>query len=232
MRITRVFTVLTVFLLIAAPSFAQTEHGYIEGTGRITVSSAAASASGLLSGNAQAEVGARVAPHVMAFGDVGRFRDLQPATLQASVDSTVAMLSASDGLNVLGTARTPANYLVGGLRLGIPTHSRLSPFALGGIGFARLSPKARLTYSNGTIPGADPALAGPSAGQDVTSDIVNAGAFTLPAAFSALMLSLGGGATLDLSKRWGADAGYRFSRIAGDTPLRAQGATFGVSYRF
>ena len=28
------------------------------------------------------------------------------------------------------------------------------------------------------------------------------------------------------------DAGYRFSRVAADTPLNAQGMTFGVGYRF
>jgi opacity protein-like surface antigen len=32
--------------------------------------------------------------------------------------------------------------------------------------------------------------------------------------------------------RWTADVGYRFSRIAADTPVNAQGATFGVGYRF
>jgi len=33
-------------------------------------------------------------------------------------------------------------------------------------------------------------------------------------------------------QHWAIDAGYRFARIAADTPLNAQGVTFGFGYRF
>ena len=54
--------------------------------------------------------------------------------------------------------------------------ARLSPYVLGGVGFARLSPTAQFLYSSGTLPDGSTA----SAGDDVTSQIVSAGDFTAP----------------------------------------------------
>jgi len=53
---------------------------------------------------------------------------------------------------VIGNGRVPAWYSVGGVRLEVPTRSRISPYAPGGVGFARLSPAAQFTYSSGTLP--------------------------------------------------------------------------------
>ena len=58
------------------------------------------------------------------------------------------------------------------------------------------------------------------------------GDFTQPASTTAFTFSLGGGVAIPVARHWTADAGYRFSRIAADTPLNAQGVTFGVGYRF
>ncbi len=46
------------------------------------------------------------------------------------------------------------------------------------------------------------------------------------------MYSLGGGVQIPIVNRWAADIAYRFSRIESDTPLNAQGLTFGFGYRF
>ena len=46
------------------------------------------------SADVMAEGGVRIAPHLFAFGDVGRFRNLQPSDAQPAVDSTTAELSA------------------------------------------------------------------------------------------------------------------------------------------
>ena len=46
------------------------------------------------------------------------------------------------------------------------------------------------------------------------------------------MFTLGGGVEIPVARHWAIDAGYRFSRVAADTPLNAQGATFGFGYRF
>jgi len=46
------------------------------------------------------------------------------------------------------------------------------------------------------------------------------------------MFTLGGGVEIPVARHWAIDAGYRFSRVDADTPLNAQGATFGFGWRF
>lgn len=212
----------TVTLMSAAPLLAQTERGYITGVGGFAVTTDATS------GNVLAEAGVRIAPHLLVFGNLGQFHNLQPSDIQPAVDSTTAALSATQGLQVLGTARVPAWYSVGGLRYEIPMQGRVSPYVLGGLGFARLSPVGKFTYSSGTLPDGST----PSVGADVTTQLVTAGDFTAPPATNAFMYTLGGGVEIPVAAHWAIDAGYRFSRVAADTPLNAQGATFGFGYRF
>jgi len=110
----------------------------------------------------------------------------------------------------------------------VPARGRVLPYVLGGIGFARLTPTGRFTFLSGTLPdGSTPAL-----GADVTSQLVTAGYFTTPAATNAFMYSLGTGVEVPVARHWAVDAGYRFSRVEADTPLNAQGLTFGFGYRF
>ena len=99
---------------------------------------------------------------------------------------------------------------------------------LGGIGVARLTPTAQFTYSSGPLPDGST----PSVGDDVTSQIVSAGDFTAPGATTAFMYTLGAGVEIPVTRQWAVDAGYRFSRVAADTPVNAQGVTFGIGYRF
>ena len=217
-----VMMAVTVAVLTAAPLFAQTERGYVTGVGGFAVTP------DTTSGDVLGEVGVRVAPHLLVFGDLGQFHNLQPSDIQPTVDSTTALLSGSMGLNVVGTARVPAWYSVGGIRYEVPTRGGVSPYVLGGIGFARLTPTAQFTYSSGTLPDGST----PTVGDDVTAQLVSAGDFTAPAATTAFMFTIGGGVAIPVAPHWAVDAGYRFSRVAADTPLNAQGLTFGFSYRF
>ena len=212
----------TVTLFTAAPLLAQSERGYITGVGGF------AATSDTTSGNVLGEAGVRIAPHLLVFGSLGEFHNLQPSELQPTVDSTTAVLAAGQGLNVLGTARVPAWYSVGGLRFEVPTSGHVSPYLLGGIGAARLNPTAQFTFSSGTLPDGST----PTVGDDVTSQLVAAGDFTAPPSTTAFMFTLGGGVEIPVSRHWAIDAGYRFSRVAADTPLNTQGATFGFGYRF
>jgi opacity protein-like surface antigen len=216
-----VVCVATVIVLMATPSFAQTQRGYVEGAAGF------ASSPDTTSGDVLGEVGVRVAPHLLVFGDFGQFHNLQPSTVQPSVDLATATLAANQGVTVVGTGRVPASYAIGGLRFEIPTNSHVTPYVLGGVGFARLAPTAQFTYSSGTLAGVTPV-----AGDDVTDQIISMGDFTQPAATTAFTFSLGGGVAIPVARRWTADVGYRFSRVAADTPLNAQGVTFGVGYRF
>jgi len=216
------FIAATVSLLSAAPLLAQTERGYITGVGGFAAST------DTTSGNVVGEAGVRIAPHLLVFGNLGQFHNLQPSDAQPAVDSTTATLALSDNLAVTGTARVPAWYSVGGVRYEIPTRSRVTPYVLGGLGFARLTPQAQFTYSSGVLPDGST----PVAGTDVTSQLVTAGFFTAPPAANAFMYTLGTGVEIPVARHWAVDAGYRFSRVAADTPLNAQGATFGFGYRF
>lgn len=219
-------------VMMAAPAFAQVERGYVEGIGGFDVSSVPAASSSLTSGNGGAQVSLRIVKRVMAFGELGRFQDLQPQSEQTTVDSTVAALSTTAGLNVIGTTKMPATYGLGGIRFEGPTRGRVTPYVLGGIGVARLSPTVQFAYSDGVLPNADPTASAPPVGQDVTTQIVSAGDFALPSPTSAFMFSAGAGASFNVAKRWALDAGYRFSRISSDAPIHAQGLTFGMGYRF
>jgi opacity protein-like surface antigen len=208
--------------LIASPLCAQTERGYVAGEGGFAMTHETTS------GDALVEGGIRVAPHLLLFGDLGQFHDVQPSDVQPSVDTTTALLSSAQGLTTIGAGRVPAWYAQSGLRYEIPLAGRITPYALGGLGFARLTPTAQFTFSSGTLPDGTT----PTVGTDVTSQITNAGFFTAPPASTAFMYTLGGGIAIPIAPHWAADVGYRFSRIAADTPLNAQGATFGVGYRF
>jgi opacity protein-like surface antigen len=214
--------VTAVSLLPAAPLLAQTERAYVTGMGGFAAST------DTTSGNVVGEVGVRIAPHLLIFGNLGQFHNLQPSDAQPAVDGTTATLAGTTGLNVIGTARVPAWYSVGGLRYEVPTRGRVLPYVLGGIGFARLTPTGQFTYSNGTLPDGSTA----AVGTDVTSQLVTAGYFTTPPAANAFMYSLGTGVEIPVARHWAVDAGYRFSRVAADTPLNAQGMTFGFGYRF
>src|SRR5436190_8257040 len=117
----------------ATPLLAQTDRGYVAASDGFAVST------DTTSGNALSEVGIRVAPHIVVFGDVGQFHDVQPSAVQPLVDATTAMLQTT-GLNVTGSGRVPAFYSLGGVRYELPRQSRVDPYVLGGIGFARMMP--------------------------------------------------------------------------------------------
>jgi opacity protein-like surface antigen len=211
----------TAVVLTATPSFAQASRGYIEGAGGFVVSPDDTS------GNVVGEVAVRIAPHLMAYGNLGKFGNIQPSELEPAVDATSTLVATADGLQVTGIARVPAWYSLGGLRYEILSRKRILPYVFGGAGVAHLTPKAEFDYSSGTLTGLTPTV-----GDNVTAQLISMGDFTQPTASNAFEFSLGGGAEMPVAKHWAVDAGYHFSRIQADTPLNAQGATFGLGYRF
>jgi opacity protein-like surface antigen len=235
---------IVVVMLVATPAFAQggshstltsaqSERGYLQGTGGFDSSSTAlAAGTSLMSGVGGAQGGVRVAKHVLVFGEFGRFKDLEPSVVQSSVDATVAVLATNNGLDVTGDSRLPATYGLGGLRIQGSARNNVVPYILAGFGGARLTPTAQFAFADGVLPGTDPSLPPPTVGTDVTPQIIAAGSFIQPPPSSAFMFALGGGVQVNVSRRWMADLGYRYSRIAADEPLHAQGLTFGFGVRF
>jgi opacity protein-like surface antigen len=135
--------------------------------------------------------------------------------------------------SLIGGGSVPASYVGGGLRVEVPTHSRVAPYILGAIGAARLNPTAQFTFSSGTMPDGST----PTVGADVTSAIVATGNFTAPLSSTAAMYTFGGGFQVPLAPHWVVDAGYRYSRITADStlsasPLNTNGMALGFGYRF
>ncbi len=228
---TKVMMAAAVAVLMAAPLFAQ-EHGVTDAGGYVSGLGGFTTAVGHTTGDVSVEGGVRIAPHVMVFGNVGRFANLQ-SDLQPTLDAAAASLAANQGLGVVGGGSLPATYGVGGLRVEIPTHSRVLPYVLGGVGVAHLSPQPQFTFLSGVLPDGST----PATGTDVTTSITTTGLFTTPASDNSFMLMLGGGVQVPVARHWSVDAGYRYSRIAADTTLspsalNANGMTFGFGYRF
>jgi opacity protein-like surface antigen len=221
----------TVSVVGASPLLAQERlnpdpRGFISGFG------GTAKALGNSTGNVQVEGGVRIAPHLMIFGNLGHFQDLH-GDLQPTLDAAVASLSTNDGLELNSTGTIPAWYGSTGLRASFPIHGPVSPYVLGGFGFARLNPQAQFVFSSGPMPDGST----PSEGADVTSSIESTGVFTQPAASTSSMFTTGAGAQVLFGPHWTLDAGYRFYRIAANpdlesSPLKSNAVTFGAGYRF
>lgn len=221
---------LIVAAMTASPAFAQSERGYVEATGSVSGSSASLFSGWLGSGSGGAQVGVRATRHLFVIGELGKYKSLQPIQ-QPVVDSAISDLSTS-GLDVTGDTRLSSSYGFGGARVQGSMMHHVAPYAMGGVGLAHLKPSTTLLYADGTLPGADGSALPPAVGTDITSSIVTSGAFTAPGSSSAMMLAVGGGATIDLARHLTADVGYRWSHIGTDTPITTQGLTFGVGARF
>ena len=228
-------TAITVMALTAAPVFAQ-EHasngGWQDSAAYVTGLGGFQAATGSTTGDLLIEGGVRVAPHVMVFGDLGWFRNLQP-DLTTSLNNTVASLQNTQGLGVTATGTLPAVYSIGGVRVEIPASNLFLPYVFGGAGVAHLNPTQQFNFTSGTMPDGST----PTVGQDVTSNLTTTGLFTPTVSSTAFMYTIGGGVLIPVAQRWVVDAAYRYSRIAADTtlsasPLSTNGMTFGLGYRF
>ena len=211
---------LVVFIWSSA-AYAQEPRGYVEGAAGLSA------VPGATTGNAAGEIGIRVAPRVVVFGNIGRMKDAQSSALQASFNDAISALAATD-LTATGTVRTPAWYSLGGARVALSNRTAIKPYVFGAVGFAHLTSSARFIYDTGTTLTGNPA----ALGDDITSDVVANGFFTTPAAKTALMLRTGGGVQIPLGKYLLGNVGYSVSRISADTPIHAQDLTFGLGIKF
>jgi hypothetical protein len=203
-------------------AYAQEPRGYVVGGGALS------RITGATSGGVNGEVGLKVAPNVVVFGNIGDLRDVHWSSLQTSVDNAVTVLSTSDGLTATAKPRVPAWYSLGGARIQFPNHSAVTPYVFGSIGFAHMSPSVRFLYQSGTT------LSGNTAtvGDDITADVVSSGAFTLPTPPTNLMLRTGGGVQVPLGKYLIGNLAYSVSRISADIPIHAQDFTVGLGIKF
>jgi opacity protein-like surface antigen len=216
------FILTIVVTLVASAAYAQEPRGYIEGSGGLS------RMTGATSGAVNGEVGVKLSSNLVVFGNIGDLRDLHWSSLQTSVDGTVSSLAANNGLTATSTTKVPTWYTMGGARLQFPNHSTVTPYVFGGIGFAQLRPSVRFAYQDGALLSGDTG----TVGQDITSDVVSNGLFTLPTSSTHVMLRTGGGVQVPIAKHLMGSVGYSVSRIAADTPIHTQDVTFGLGVRF
>ena len=217
-----VFILTFIAVLWTTAAYAQEPRGYVVGSGALS------RLNGATTGGVDGEVGIKVRPNLVFFGNVGDLRNLHSSSLQSSVDDTVSGLSATNGLTATATAKVPTWYSMGGARLQFPNHSEFTPYVFGGVGFARMNPSVRFLYQDGTSLNGNTDVTG----QDITADVTSSGLFTTPAPSTSLMLRTGAGVQIPIGKYLLGNVGYSVSRISTATPIHAQEFTFGMGVKF
>jgi hypothetical protein len=206
--------------LLTTAAYAQETGAYIKADAGFVASTEATS------GDLNVEVGKRVTNVLEVFGQFGRLTNVQPSTAQSSVDAALAALQ-TNGYSVIGSAKGPAWFSVGGVRA-MARSGPVRPYGTVSLGLARLSPTAQFTYQAG------PTLSGSTftSGQDATADVLSNKYFNTPAGTTALMFRVGGGIQVPINKLMSADVGFAVARISSATPITAKGLNFGIAFRF
>ena len=207
-------------LLITTAAYAQERSVYIKADAGFVASTEATS------GDMNVEICTRLTDVVQIFGQFGRLANVQPSAAQTSVEAATLALQ-SNGYSVIGSARGPAWFSVGGVRA-MARSGTVRPYATASLGLAHLSPTAQFTYQAG------PTLSGATftAGQDATADVLSNQYFNNPAGTTAMMFRVGGGIQVPVTNLMSADIGYSVSRISSATPITAKGLNFGIAFRF
>lgn len=184
-------------------------RGYAMAIGGLTFGTEAAPLAG-------GEVAGMVTPWLAVYGTFGYHHNVLPAYIQDAFDDLSTLLSLATGEDWQFTMRTRAWYGLGGAKVFIPTGSTVRPYALGGIGFARLTTTIREIDLG-----------------DVTDDIVDLSGLddddlnpTKP------LWEVGGGVSIPLGRAY-VDAGYRYRRLIDvGEPFNISGVYGGVGVSF
>jgi opacity protein-like surface antigen len=212
-----------VLAVSSASAQSQAPRGLVQGLGGVD------RGTNLTTGSYEGTVGFEVARNIFITADFGRLQNVMPTTLQDNVNQTVAAASALD-LSLTPVTTVPAWYGMGGVRVEAPVTRRLTPYVTGALGLARVSPTVAFDYMSGSGDGNLSQV--PTAGADITSQVVSLGLFAPPTAERDAILGLGGGVSVGVARRVSVDLGYRYSRIFGNSPINVSGAVFGLGYHF
>jgi opacity protein-like surface antigen len=178
------------------------------------------------------DLGIRLRGHLFLFGEGAWLRNLQNG-VQPILLNTTTTVNTNHNINLTGGGQLAVWYGLGGVAVAGPTLGLWTPYALGGVGVARLNPSVKFTYNSGTIPG----QTSPAVGSDVTTALTAAGYFNPPSSGTARIVTVGGGVQLALGPRWIADGQYRYSQIAAADFLASKAfgsnaITLGLGVRF
>lgn len=166
------------------------------------------------------EVGITIEPNIQVFFEFGSTRDVATSDLGTAAQLIANTLSQTQS-NVGYSVKEPATFGVAGARYLFPiANSKLQPYVLAGLGFAKVSRNVRFTVG-GTDVTANLAQYFIVLGSDLSGDS------TRP------MISLGGGVAYPVWQRVFADFQFRYGRIfAEDQGINVGRAGIGIGIRF
>jgi opacity protein-like surface antigen len=196
-----------------AASAPGTDRGYVEGVIQSAFGNVTSQSYG-------AELGVTIRPNFQVFVEAGMVRDVATPEISVAAQTIAGFLSQTQA-NVSFRVKEPVTFGVAGLKVIVPTASKLRPYVLGGAGLA--SVKQDVSFTVG--------------GSDVTSNLatqygVQLGT-DLSGSFSKPIIVAGAGAMWPAWQRLVVDFQFRFGRIlAEDGGINVSRAGIGVGVRF
>lgn len=217
-KVLRVLTVAAVLGIVMVPGVAEAQDapkGYIQGF--------AGAAHTEEPDTLYAGLGAwRLNDRLDVFGEVGRMRNVIGVDLNVRLTAIEAQIRASNtaqfgtSFPVVFEARVPAWYGFGGVRVHGPSAGRLSTFAEGGAGTARLDPQVHLTVNGENLDSEAAALTGLRQGQQQLEFLAGGG----------------GGVAVQVWRRVRIEGGYRYMRMFGDARANINSVRVGAGWSF
>lgn len=199
----RVSLTLTAVLLLATPTWAQSEHGFIRGLGGLTFGSTETAS--IVGGG----VGVNLGDDIQITGEFGRIHNVMPKDISEMLDDLADLLTLELGVPVNFGATLPTIYGLGGVRYNVPTASRIRPFVEAQVGFANISADIEAEVF----------------GIDVSDEVQEEADLDSATEF---LLGLGGGIGIGLTDALAVDIGYRYGRIFTDDPAINTNAVYGA----
>jgi opacity protein-like surface antigen len=151
------------------------------------------------------------------FGEAGVMNNVATSAIEAKGKKIADVYGAT------ALAKQRAAYFDGGVIAQFPTHGRFTPYALFGVGGARVTDKTTLAINGTTLTGAQLVALGIQLGTDLSGS------------YSKLFVTIGVGARVAITGRWIGDVSYRYGHISGETelaPINTNRLQFGIGAKF
>src|ERR1700730_4880679 len=153
------------------------------------------------------------------FGEAGVMNNVATSAIEAKAKKIADTIAAT------AKAKQRAAYFDGGVIARFPAHDRYTPYALFGLGAARVSNKTAFAVNGTTLTASQLVQQGVQVGSDLSGS------------YTKLFVTVGGGAHVAVTGRWIADISYRYGRILRDASTESAGINtnrlqFGIGAKF
>jgi opacity protein-like surface antigen len=153
------------------------------------------------------------------FGEAGFMNNVATSAID------VKAKRIADPYGATAQAKQRAAYFDGGVIARFPVHDRFTPYALLGLGAARVSNRTLFAINGTNLTSAQLVQLGVQLGADLSGS------------YTKLLVTVGGGAHVAVTGRWIADISYRYGRISRDASTESAGINsnrlqFGIGAKF